>query len=88
MYDDVYKISRGFGRGKEIVFELAPLKRDIFEMTTILAAIGTGLLVGLIFSALKLPLPAPPVWAGVAGIVGIFLGGELWRILVDKFFSS
>ncbi|MEN8736392.1 MAG: XapX domain-containing protein [Akkermansiaceae bacterium] len=57
-------------------------------MTTILAAIGTGLLVGLIFSALKLPLPAPPVWAGVAGIVGIFLGGELWRILVDKFFSS
>lgn len=70
------------------MFELAPLKRDIFEMTTILAAIGTGLLVGLIFSALKLPLPAPPVWAGVAGIVGIFLGGELWRILVDKFFSS
>lgn len=70
------------------MFELAPLKQDIFEMTTILAAIGTGLLVGLIFSALKLPLPAPPVWAGVAGIVGIFLGGELWRILVDKFFSS
>ncbi|MDB4454265.1 XapX domain-containing protein, partial [bacterium] len=33
-------------------------------MTTIFAALGTGAIVGLIFSALKLPLPAPPVWAG------------------------
>ncbi|MDB4500586.1 DUF1427 family protein [Akkermansiaceae bacterium] len=56
-------------------------------MTTILAAIGTGLLVGLIFSAFKLPLPAPPVWAGIAGIVGIFLGGELWKAVVSRFFQ-
>ncbi|MGC6427097.1 MAG: XapX domain-containing protein [Akkermansiaceae bacterium] len=48
-------------------------------MTTILAALATGLLVGLIFTALKLPLPAPAVWSGVAGIVGILLGSKIWE---------
>ncbi|MDB4435940.1 DUF1427 family protein [Akkermansiaceae bacterium] len=69
------------------MFELGQKRRDALEMTTILAAIGTGLLVGLIFSAFKLPLPAPPVWAGIAGIVGIFLGGELWKAVVSRFFQ-
>lgn len=54
---------------------------------TILAALGTGILVGLIFAALKLPLPAPPVWAGIAGIVGIFLGGEIWKEISTRFFG-
>lgn len=52
---------------------------------TILGALGTGILVGLIFSGLKLPLPAPPVWAGIAGIVGIFLGGEIWKMISERF---
>lgn len=69
------------------MFELGQKRRDALAMTTILAAIGTGLLVGLIFSAFKLPLPAPPVWAGIAGIVGIFLGGELWKTVVSRFFQ-
>ena len=83
----VYKISTGCGKGKEIVFEVVVKKREIVRMTTILAALGTGILVGVIFSALKLPLPAPQVWAGIMGIVGIFLGGELWRVVTEKFFS-
>lgn len=38
----------------------------------------TGLIVGFLFSALKLPLPAPPVFSGVLGIVGIWLGGVVF----------
>ncbi|SFL46692.1 XapX domain-containing protein [Halanaerobium salsuginis] len=34
----------------------------------------TGLIVGGIFSWLKLPIPAPPTLPGVMGIVGIYLG--------------
>lgn len=42
-------------------------------------ALLTGLIVGLIFSALKLPLPAPPVLPGILGIFGIYAGGEIWK---------
>lgn len=56
-------------------------------MAIAIASLGTGIIVGLIFSAFKLPLPAPPVLAGIMGIVGIFLGGELWKQIV-KFIQS
>lgn len=55
-------------------------------MLEILLPLGVGILVGLIFSACRLPLPAPPVLAGVLGIVGIYLGGQLWPHL-QKFIS-
>jgi XapX domain-containing protein len=34
----------------------------------------TGFGCGLVFAAFKLPVPAPPVFAGVAGIVGLWAG--------------
>ncbi|WP_210365178.1 DUF1427 family protein [Bacillus sp. REN3] len=34
-----------------------------------------GIIVGVVFKFMKLPLPAPPVLAGVLGIVGVYLGG-------------
>jgi XapX domain-containing protein len=34
----------------------------------------TGIAVGGIFSILKLPIPAPPVFAGLMGIVGLWIG--------------
>jgi len=43
-------------------------------MREVVLASITGLTVGLLFARLKLPIPAPPTLAGVAGIVGIFLG--------------
>ena len=52
-------------------------------MTVALASFATGLVVGLVFTSLKLPLPAPPVLAGVLGIVGIWSGGKLWPVLVE-----
>jgi len=42
-------------------------------------ALVTGLVVGLIFSAVKLPIPAPPVLPGIIGIFGIYLGALLWK---------
>jgi len=47
-----------------------------------LLALVTGLIVGLVFSSLKLPLPAPNVLPGVAGIIGIYLGGVLFEYLL------
>jgi XapX domain-containing protein len=56
-------------------------------MTEVLLSLATGALVGVIFSLLKLPLPAPPVISGIAGIVGIYLGGLGYNWLVERFFS-
>lgn len=43
-------------------------------MKTVILAVVTGFLVGFIFALFKLPIPAPPALAGIAGIVGIYLG--------------
>ncbi|NBW58614.1 XapX domain-containing protein [bacterium] len=45
--------------------------RDIV-MTTLV-----GTIVGGVFSAFKLPIPAPPVFAGLMGIVGLWIGYAL-----------
>ena len=57
-------------------------------MSQLFLAILAGFLVGIIFSAIKLPLPAPPVLAGILGIVGIYLGGETWKFIAEKFFTQ
>jgi XapX domain-containing protein len=41
---------------------------------------GTG--VGIVFALFKLPVPAPPVFAGVMGIVGLWLGYEMIQRLM------
>ncbi|MGI8316577.1 XapX domain-containing protein [Halobacillus mangrovi] len=43
-------------------------------MKEVLLALSVGLIVGILFASFKLPIPAPPALAGVAGIVGIYLG--------------
>ena len=46
-------------------------------MTTI-----TGMGVGAVFAVFKLPVPAPPVFAGLTGIFGLWLGyGLIGRVL-------
>lgn len=42
--------------------------KDIL-MTTLVGAVTGG-----IFSIFKLPIPAPPVFAGLMGIVGLWIG--------------
>ncbi|MBT8045470.1 MAG: DUF1427 family protein [Verrucomicrobiae bacterium] len=55
-------------------------------MNVILLSLVTGLIVGILFTALKLPLPAPNALAGVMGIAGIYLGSVLWPH-IQKLFS-
>ena len=55
-------------------------------MIEILIALSVGMVVGILFSACKLPIPAPPAIAGVVGIVGIYLGAQTWP-LIAKLFS-
>lgn len=56
-------------------------------MIEILLALLAGVIVGVLFSVLKLPLPAPPVLSGIIGILGIYLGGHLYQWIVKSFFS-
>ncbi|CAH0532816.1 hypothetical protein VST7929_00663 [Vibrio stylophorae] len=46
-----------------------------------------GLLVGILFALLRLPIPAPPMLSGVLGVVGIFCGGLLGQWILQRFFS-
>jgi XapX domain-containing protein len=53
------------------------LKKNITKekkMKDTLLSVLTGFGCGLVFAAFKLPVPAPPVFAGVAGIIGLWAG--------------
>ena len=52
-------------------------------MKEIVFSVLTGFGCGVIFAAFKLPVPAPPVFAGVAGIIGLWLGYDV----ITKFIS-
>lgn len=56
-------------------------------MVELLVALVTGALVGVLFSFLKLPLPAPPVLSGIVGIFGIYLGGVGYQWIIERFSS-
>ncbi|HZG73309.1 MAG TPA: XapX domain-containing protein [Chondromyces sp.] len=43
-------------------------------MKEVFLALICGFIVGFLFALLRLPIPAPPALAGVAGIIGIYLG--------------
>jgi XapX domain-containing protein len=55
------------------------------SVTIILLSLLTGFIVGVIFTAFKLPLPAPPALAGVMGILGIYLGHVAWPYITKLF---
>ena len=46
-------------------------------MKDIILSTLTGTICGFIFAKLHLPIPAPGVFAGIMGILGIFLGYKL-----------
>jgi len=43
----------------------------------ILLALLAGCIVGVVFKLIGLPIPAPPVFAGIVGIWGIYLGYKI-----------
>lgn len=44
-------------------------------MKEVILSLLAGVVVGVVFKIIKLPLPAPPVLSGILGIVGIYIGG-------------
>lgn len=56
-------------------------------LNEVFLAMVSGLLVGMVFTAIKLPIPAPPVLSGVMGIVGVYLGSIIYSKLLLSFFS-
>lgn len=49
------------------------------DIKQVLLSLLTGIILGGVFTLLKLPLPAPNVFAGIVGIIGIYL----WYLLVN-----
>jgi len=47
-------------------------------------SVGAGLMVGVLFSWLRLPLPAPHTLTGILGAFGVFLGSVLYRLLMRQ----
>ncbi|ELR66148.1 hypothetical protein C942_00334 [Photobacterium marinum] len=56
-------------------------------MSETILALAAGFIVGVLFSAIKLPIPAPPVLPGVMGIFGVYAGGIFYQWLVERFFT-
>lgn len=54
-------------------------------MTAVAQTLALGILVGVVFGLARIVPPAPPTWAGVAGIVGIVAGWQLAGWMVDRF---
>jgi XapX domain-containing protein len=52
-------------------------------MKEIILSILTGFGCGVVFAAFKLPVPAPPIFAGLAGIIGIWLGATILTQIIS-----
>ncbi len=44
--------------------------------------LATGMIAGLVFALLKLPVPAPPAIEGIIGILGLFLGYKIITLFI------
>lgn len=54
------------------------------QIRDVVVSLFTGGLVGAAFAITSAPVPAPPVIAGVAGILGITLGYSFLRTVLGK----
>lgn len=54
-------------------------------MKELLLSLLAGLIVGAIFTIIRLPIPAPPVLPGVLGIVGVYAGAKIMETFMKWF---
>jgi XapX domain-containing protein len=50
-------------------------------MSTITTSFLVGAVVGIVFTLMRLPLPAPNAFAGVVGILGVYAGMVLIKAI-------
>lgn len=50
-------------------------------MRSLVISLGVGLVIGILFKSLKLPVPVPHGLGGLIGLVGMFIGSELVSVL-------
>lgn len=63
------------------------LLKECKMMKEVIFALLTGLIVGFVFAMFKLPIPAPPAFAGVVGIIGIYLGFKAFALIAPMISS-
>lgn len=56
-------------------------------MTELLLSLLAGFIIGAIFTAIKLPIPAPPVLSGIVAIFGVWAGHHAILQVMARFFS-
>jgi XapX domain-containing protein len=52
-------------------------------MKEVVLALLAGIIVGIVFKTLRLPLPAPPYLAGLMGVAGVYFGGTIFERVKD-----
>ena len=52
-------------------------ERKKSTMTIMLSALLVGIFIGAAFKLLKLPVPVPHDFAGIVGLIGMFVGSAL-----------
>ncbi|MFC4320077.1 XapX domain-containing protein [Litchfieldia salsa] len=57
-------------------------------MKELLLSILAGIVIGVAFKFMRLPLPAPPVLSGVLGIFGVYIGGVAFDYIMKTFTNS
>lgn len=53
------------------------------KVTQLLIALVVGLVIGILFKSLKLPVPVPHGLGGLVGLIGMYLGSEIVGAIIN-----
>ncbi len=54
-------------------------------MVVMLISLLVGIVIGVIFKSLKLPVPVPHDFSGIVGLIGMFVGSALVDVIAKLF---
>jgi XapX domain-containing protein len=52
-------------------------ERKMSTMVVMLISLLVGIVIGVIFKSMKLPVPVPHDFSGIVGLIGMFVGSAL-----------
>lgn len=56
-------------------------ERKLSTMVVMLISLLVGIVIGVIFKSLKLPVPVPHDFSGIIGLIGMFVGSALVDVI-------